>query len=273
MPLEIGKKFFFKWKLAAVKHFPCDLQSDRPIGFSVSVSKSDFTTISYPLPIYVITMEANGSGTMTSEQVEGIRNEMFDSFTSSILPSVLQEVTPMIRNKLVSELMPLLKKEIVDATTAVITQIKNEVTNDVHWRQFSSSDVHKFLTENADILNKHEAQRDNALCKAKRLEHLIKLNAEQLRLNPPYVPRKFRKDKYHVRSERELSVLKNREMNDMKSEMEIWELRLKENKQRVQHQDDLVEIFVTEHIQNPYIKEEVIKEWNKNNRKEEERVE
>ena len=204
------------------------------------------------------------------EQVEEIRNEMLESFTSSILPTVFEEV---IRNALVSELLPILKKEIVEVTTTVINQMKSEVTNDVHWRQFSTLDVEKFLTENAEILNKHEAQRDNALHKAKRLEYLLRLNEEQITSNPPYVPKKFRKDRYHVKSERELDILRNRELNDMKSEMEIWELRMIENKRRVQLQDDLVAIFLNERIQNPYIKEEVIKTWNKNNRKEEERIE
>ena len=130
-------------------------------------------------------METIESGSLTSVQLEEIKNEMLGSLSSTIIPAVIQEMTPIVRNTLiaemsplvrdtlVSEVMPNVKREITEATTLVITQIKSEIENEVHKRQYSSEDVTRFIKENAEILNKHEAQRDNALRKAIRLEYLL----------------------------------------------------------------------------------------------------
>ena len=74
---------------------------------SLSASRSwTFAIVCYPLPLYVTSMETVGSGAISSEQVEVIRREMLQSFSSSVLPDVIQEVTPLIRDTLMSEIMP-----------------------------------------------------------------------------------------------------------------------------------------------------------------------
>ena len=67
-------------------------------------------------------------------------------------------------------------------------------------------------------------------------------------------------------------MLKRREKNELLAEMEIFKLREEENRQKIELQDDLVTIFVTERVQNPYLREEILKTWNSNNRKEMEKV-
>ena len=217
-------------------------------------------------------MEATVAGQLCSEQVEKIKKEILDSFSANILPTILQDIAPTIRESLESDLIPMLKREIVEASKGVMLEIREEITNEIHWRQFSQLDVDRFLEKHCELLNKYEGLRDNALRKAKRLENLLNLYYEQLNASPIYVPRKFRKDKYTIKSSSELEVLKNREINDFKSEMEIMRLRLLENQKRVQHQDDLFLIFLNENEKNSFVKNGVINIWNKNNKEESDRL-
>ena len=90
--------------------------------------------------------------------------------------------------------------------------------------------------------------------------------------NPVYVPRKIRHDKYIVLTADELKILQRREINELKSEIELFKLREERNRKKVELQDDLVSIFVTEQVQNPYLKEAILRAWNEKNLKEMERV-
>ena len=90
--------------------------------------------------------------------------------------------------------------------------------------------------------------------------------------NPVYVPRKIRHDKYIVLTADELEILQRREINELKSEIELFKLREERNRKKVELQDDLVSIFVTEQVQNPYLKEAILRAWNEKNLKEMERV-
>ena len=189
-------------------------------------------------------MEAAGTEAAWTEQVEKIQQQMWKGFSEQVLPTVFREISPLIKDYVASELMPVMKREIVEATRGIVMEMKNEITNDMHWRQYSSFDVNKFWEENSEKLCKDEGLRDNALRKAKRLESTLNLYHELLDTYPQYVPRKFRKDRYHIKCREELEVLQKREKNEMKSEMEILRLRLVRNQKRVQHQDDLFEIFV-----------------------------
>ena len=72
--------------------------------------------------------------------------------------------------------------------------------------------------------------------------------------------------------ENELKILQQREVNDLKAEIEVFKLREERNRRKVELQDDLVAIFVNNRVQNPYLKEEILRTWNKKNKDEMERV-
>ena len=72
--------------------------------------------------------------------------------------------------------------------------------------------------------------------------------------------------------ENELKILQQREVNDLKAEIEVFKLREERNRRKVELQDDLVAIFVNDRVQNPYLKEEILRTWNKKNKDEMERV-
>ena len=51
-----------------------------------------------------------------------------------------------------------------------------------------------------------------------RCKHLLSLYGECLQENPPYIPRKFREDKIHVRSQREQENVFNKNMGNLNCE-------------------------------------------------------
>lgn len=130
----------------------------------------------------------------------------------------------------------------------------------------------KFMQDHKETFNKHEEIRDDAYWKATRYYEIVKLYEQVLNETPVYVPKKFRRDKYHIMSTAELEILQRREENDLKSEIEVFKLREERNRKKVELQDDLITIFVNEHVQNPYLKEAILRDWNDKNRKEMERV-
>ena len=66
--------------------------------------------------------------------------------------------------------------------------------------------------------------------------------------------------------------MKNREANELKAEVEILKLREIENRKRVEFQEHLVKIFVNEHVQNPYARDEILKIWDTNIKNETNRI-
>ena len=90
---------------------------------------------------------------------------------------------------------------------------------------------------------------------------MIKLNEEGLKEAPVYVPRQYRRDKYHIKSAMELEVLKLVEISQMKSGMEIFKLRVLENLPQMEDLENEISTFVTRTVQDPLVRAEVLKNW------------
>ena len=208
------------------------------------------------------------SAPFTSVQMQQLSVMMFDQMASQLLPKLFDEMTTFCT----TDLLPKMKDDFSSAAETILQQTKQELRERTFKSQCSKQDAMKFMTDNKESFNKYEALRDSAFWSATRYYELTKLYQECLDENPVYVPRKFRRDKYHVVSADELSILKQREVNDLKSEIDLFRLREERNRKKIELQDDLVAILVNEKVQNPYLKEEILRTWNQNNREEMERV-
>ena len=58
-----------------------------------------------------------------------------------------------------------------------------------------------------------------------RCVHILQLYDGCMQETPPYIPKRFREDKYHIRNERELEKIWNRSMSNMSCKYEILEIR------------------------------------------------
>ena len=217
--------------------------------------------------LYVIMVEGE-SAQLASAQMQQMSEIMLNGIKSQILPSVITECM----NFCTGELFPKMKRELLSAAEKLVAEATNELREQVQRKQFTQEDAIKFMQDNRETFNKHEEIQDDAYWKATGYYEIVKLYEQSLNETPVYVPKKFRRDRYHIMSAAELEILQRREENELKSEIEVFKLREERNRKIVELQDDLVTIFVNERIQNPYLKETVLRAWNDKNRNEMERV-
>lgn len=208
------------------------------------------------------------SAQLTAAQVQQMSEIMLNGMKSQVLPSVMTEFT----NWCTGEILPKMKNDFLLAAEKLVADATNELRQHVQRKQYTPEDAMKFMQDHKETFNKHEGIRDDAYWKATRYYEIVKLYEQVLNESPVYVPRKFRRDKYHIMSAAELEILQRREVNELKSEIEVFKLREERNRKKVELQDDLVTIFVNENVQNPYLKEAILRSWNDKNRNEMERV-
>ena len=194
------------------------------------------------------------------------------NISQCIVPNIIEKLYPEIRDAIILEVVPALKKDLVDTMKELLLNIKADIKDVVYKTQFSSHDAKQFMNDNAQTFNSCEKDRDDAYYKGTRCKELIELYEHGLNSDLIYVPKKYRHDKYHIKSHQELEVLKNRERNELNAEIEILKLRKKENTKKVALQDQLINTFVHKKVENPYVRKEILKLWTENNQKEEDRI-
>ena len=208
------------------------------------------------------------SAQFTQAQVQQMSEIMLNGVTTQVLPSLMNELTEFCTGKL----LPEVKAELMGVAERIMLETTKQIRESMQRRKFSKADAQKFMNENYEIFNKHEETRDDAFWKATRYYELEKLYQQGLNEVPIFVPRNFRRDRHHVMCENELKILQQREENDLRAEIEVCKLREEKNRKRIELQDDLVTIFVNDRVENPYLKEEILRAWNKKNKDEMERV-
>ena len=123
----------------------------------------------------------------------------------------------------------------------------------------SKHDAEKFLQRNCDKFKSWESRFKDYFQRATRCEQLVKLWKECSNSEPSYILRRFRKDKYHIKSSMELAVLKVRERNELLSEIEILQLRELENRRRIEDLSVDVFNFVTENTHDTHVRTEIMR--------------
>ena len=144
-----------------------------------------------------------------------------------------------------NELMDALKVVLVEKITELIPNILKEVTPDII--HHTKSVIESYVIENSDLLRDSLAktdedikefnktnerfidssllEREKEYYKLARCENLIRLYNECMESEPPYVPRKWRSDNYHVKSEAELNIVDKFDLERFKGECEILKVR------------------------------------------------
>ena len=194
---------------------------------------------------------------LTSAQVQQISEIMLNGMKSQVWPSVMMEIV----NFCTGEIFPKMKNELLSAAEKLVAEATNELRQHVQRSQYTPEDAMKFMQDHKETFNKHEEIRDDAYWKATRYYEIVKLYEQVLNETPVYVPKKFRRDKYHIMSTAELEILQRSEENDLKSEIEVFKLREETNRKKVELQDDLITIFVNKHVHKPYFKEAILQDW------------
>ena len=168
-----------------------------------------------------------------------------DGITSSIMDSLEKLLTDQIKN-----MVPALFAQI---SPFISDMVKNEVAqyfsdNSVIELSISNTikeclvnvdeDIRKFDRSYARIMDTNLHKREQEYYKYARCESTLQLYNDCMQSEPCYIPRKFRSDKFHVMSERELNILKKAELQKFQSQCEIENARREEYSKRCFAIDD-----------------------------------
>ena len=149
--------------------------------------------------------------------LDGITNDLMDTLKkvlvekiTELIPNILKEVTPNI----ISHTKVIIESYVVENSESLRESLAK-----------TDNDVKDFNKNNAAFIDSSLSEREKEYYRFSRCENLLNLYNECLEEDPPYVPKKFRSDNYHVKSEAELKIVDNIDLERFKGECNILNVR------------------------------------------------
>lgn len=119
----------------------------------------------------------------------------------------------------------------------------------------------QFRDRNSKFMNDMLKEREEALYWYTKSDYYFELFSCYLRESPPYIPRKFRKDKFAVRSANEYLEVKKFELQQFKSNTEITRMRRDDYRKELSQIDKRVEDFIQQQQMSASAKEKATERW------------
>ena len=159
--------------------------------------------------------------------------------------------------KLREDVLKILNDILPNAINEIITKVTNDYkraqdTNPnlqqnetkANMNPIVHAEFRRFSNENYDYMTYMLRKREDIYFKLTRCKSLIALYDEHLAATPAYVPKKFRKDSYHLLSRAEYTKLHETELQRLKTEKEILKMRLTKFTSNLQELDTEIQNFV-----------------------------
>ena len=159
--------------------------------------------------------------------LEGVTSDILDS-VKVVLKDKIAELISVLLKELTPELLNLARDFIenyVIENDFVCLAVQNSL---ISFKEEVSSFNKKF----SRIINEQLDMREDAYWKYARSERLLGLYNECINSEPCYIPREFRKDKFHVMSKEELDIVKKMELKEIQLQCEILSCRRDEFSKR-----------------------------------------
>ena len=198
-------------------------------------------------------------------ELEQIKSKLTDTIIRDVIPEVIQSLLPAIKEEITSKFIPQIKREMGKLAVELYPRLETEVTNELSQRHTYKKEAEKFMEKNKAHFKELYKHRQDYYHKGKRCEKLVELYDEGLNSTPIYIPKQYRHDKYKVNSSLELEIVKNREFNGMKSEIELLKLRELNNIRKVEDIDDKVRKYINEKVPTIPLRQEIYKIWENTN--------
>ena len=180
----------------------------------------------------------------------------------------LEKITNNVVEKLASKLPPLLCAMMKDMMPGAINQYEEERENNVRTKR----NAENFMHYNPSVFNKHLKARKDKFQQYSRSVHIVDLYDECMQESPPYIPRKFREDKFKVRNERELEKVFNRSMANFQCEYDILTIRKVDYKEQLDMYTTMVQQHLDEQDLDIEVKTEIMNIWSQDVKKDEEKI-
>ena len=130
-------------------------------------------------------------------------------------------------------------------------------------RESLNMEINSFKNQHERFFDKKLRDRENIFYKFARCEHLLSLYNDCAQEEPLYIPKKFRSDKFHIRSEKERSVLTKMEIQRFQTECELLRIRRDDFTKKLFDIDLEIEKFISNSKLSAEAQVSIGKRWNK----------
>ena len=169
---------------------------------------------------------------LTDENVEIFKSKLIEKVLN-LLPAILKEITPAI----------------IELTSNILQSHVKETKSSQKIDSFSTESVDRevksFKNRHQKFFDKKLQEREHFYYKDARCVHQLDLYNDCAQAEPLYIPRKFRRDNFHVKSDAELTVLSKMEIQRFQSECELLCIRRDEYTKKLFDIDQDIEKFIT----------------------------
>lgn len=191
--------------------------------------------------------------------VESLKKEIIKKFTE-LIPQLVKEITPSIielTKKTVESILQ--NKDLFN-----IENVKESVSINNETQTFipPKREYNLFKDKNQQFFDDMLQKRESEYYKYNRNEQLLDLYAEGMQEEPIYIPRKFRSDNCHVKSNAKLTCIRKVELQRFRSECEIIRIRRDNFTENVFEIDNRINEFVTKSNLSTETKDMLLSRWN-----------
>ena len=183
---------------------------------------------------------------------ELIKAEVIKAITE-VLPDILVEAFPDVMGRILPN---------------IISAMETKTRSHIEVRQEAERVMSNYQTE----IKGFAKRRKKFFQQHERCVSLNRLYDECLEEQPPYIPRKFREDKFHVMDQEELEIVNRRSMANLRCQYDILSKRKRDFANKVNEEDDrMYQLVETLDIPGE-TKVEIINIWQKDTKNEESKV-
>ena len=192
--------------------------------------------------------------------------------TISVSEEELTSIKTLLATKICDVLPGLLEDILPGMIAGILPKMMENIENKTRVQLDARRDAERFMNDNPTKFNECTKERLQVYERYQRCDSLLTLWDECMAEQPPYVPRKFRKDRYHVNDQEELNIITRRGLANFRCEYDILRKRHREFANKVNEQDDMVYAYVESLGISRESKFEISKIWERDTKTDEEKV-
>ena len=191
---------------------------------------------------------------LNDTDIEAISNKVCEKLLEMLPPTIFPIIQETLPNVFQDTLPNVLQEN--------IPSLAEKITEQQRMSSIAETEANDYINNNYALFDRIFNTRTKKFEQFTRCVHLLTLYDECLAENPPYIPKKFRENKLHVRNQREQEIVFNKSMSNLKCEYELLTSRKCEFEERFKKCDEEIHehLLKAESI-NQFVKIEISRMW------------
>ena len=197
--------------------------------------------------------------------VEGIASEVMDKLKDLLLEK-MSEMIPKLLNDI---MLPSIFKEITPSVIDIAKDVVETYLRDNNIVQqrveecsvSTEAEFQSFKNSFSTLMNEKLKKREEEYYKYARCENLLNIYGQCMQMEPLYIPRQFRSDKFHVMSKEELHIITKMDLKTFQSRCEILRIRREEFSSRAIAIDKEVEELIEQTNMSSAARKKCLERW------------